>query len=93
MATTKKPKSPTKQTPAKAAGKTASRKAPAAKPAPKKRATRVTASEFDSADGNGALVVVESPTKAKSIGKYLGRGYEVKATIGHIRDLPRKSVV
>jgi DNA topoisomerase-1 len=92
MATTKKPKSPTKQTPAKAAGKTASRKAPAAKPAPKKRATRVTASEFDSADGNGALVVVESPTKAKSIGKYLGRGYEVKATIGHIRDLPTRKL-
>jgi DNA topoisomerase-1 len=92
MATTKKPKSPTKQAPAKAAGKTASRKAPAAKPAPKKRAARVTASALDFAAGNGALVVVESPTKAKSIGKYLGRGYEVKATIGHIRDLPTRKL-
>jgi DNA topoisomerase-1 len=38
-----------------------------------------------------ALVVVESPTKAKSIGKYLGRGFDVKATIGHVRDLPTRS--
>src|SRR5690606_11904573 len=40
----------------------------------------------------GALVVVESPTKAKSIGKYLGRGYDVRATIGHIRDLPTRKL-
>jgi DNA topoisomerase-1 len=38
------------------------------------------------------LVVVESPAKAKTIGKYLGPGYTVKATVGHIRDLPEKEL-
>ncbi len=36
-----------------------------------------------------SLVIVESPAKAKTIGKYLGRNYVVKATMGHFRDLPR----
>ncbi|MEW6065271.1 DNA topoisomerase I [Desulforamulus profundi] len=35
------------------------------------------------------LVIVESPAKAKSIGKYLGRNYTVKASMGHVRDLPK----
>jgi DNA topoisomerase-1 len=41
---------------------------------------------------NGTLVVVESPAKAKTIGKYLGKGYTVKATVGHIRDLPEREL-
>jgi DNA topoisomerase-1 len=36
-----------------------------------------------------ALVVVESPAKARTIGKYLGAGYVVKASVGHVRDLPK----
>jgi DNA topoisomerase-1 len=43
--------------------------------------------------GTGAsLVIVESPAKAKTIGKYLGRGYRVRATVGHIMDLPEKKL-
>ena len=35
------------------------------------------------------LVIVESPAKARTISKYLGKGYRVKASVGHIRDLPQ----
>src|SRR5215204_6314522 len=45
-----------------------------------------------SSGGSPALVIVESPAKAKTIGKYLGRGYRVKATVGHIMDLPEKKL-
>lgn len=38
------------------------------------------------------LVVVESPAKAKTIKKYLGRGYTVEASMGHIRDLPKSQL-
>lgn len=37
------------------------------------------------------LVIVESPSKSKTIKKYLGSGYEVKSSIGHIRDLPKSN--
>ena len=38
------------------------------------------------------LVIVESPSKAKTIGKYLGPGYTVKASMGHLRDLPKSKM-
>ncbi|MEE1330198.1 MAG: toprim domain-containing protein, partial [Acutalibacteraceae bacterium] len=38
------------------------------------------------------LLIVESPTKVKSIKKYLGPGYEVMASMGHIRDLPKSKL-
>ncbi len=39
-----------------------------------------------------SLVIVESPAKAKTIGKYLGSKYIVKASMGHIRDLPKSQI-
>ena len=41
---------------------------------------------------NTDLVIVESPAKAKTIGRYLGPGYEVKASMGHVRDLPKSKL-
>ncbi len=38
---------------------------------------------------SGSLVVVESPAKARTIGRYLGKGYTVKSSVGHVRDLLR----
>ena len=38
------------------------------------------------------LVIVESPAKARTIGRFLGRDYDVKASIGHIRDLPERTL-
>ena len=82
--------------------KTASRKS-AAKKSTRKTAKKATRSRKAAAveddedygpppEGGTSLVVVESPAKAKNIGKYLGRGYTVRATVGHVRDLPPKKL-
>ena len=38
------------------------------------------------------LVIVESPTKAKTIGKFVGKEYAVESSYGHIRDLPKSKI-
>ena len=44
-----------------------------------------------SPEGDQHLVIVESPTKAKTINRYLGKQYRVMASVGHVRDLPSRS--
>jgi DNA topoisomerase-1 len=61
-----------------------------AKKATKSASTAKAASAEKATGGGRNLVVVESPAKAKTILKYLGRNYVVKASMGHVRDLPSK---
>ncbi|HEX3724290.1 MAG TPA: toprim domain-containing protein, partial [Nitrolancea sp.] len=56
--------------------------------AAKKTTTKKTTAS-GSTSGRNTLVIVESPAKAKTISRYLGRGYVVKASMGHVRDLPK----
>jgi len=41
---------------------------------------------------NGKLVIVESPAKARTVGRFLGKGYTVRASVGHVRDLLRSEL-
>lgn len=72
--------------------KTSSKKTEA-KPKAKKTAVAVEDGEVvESVGKNYKLVVVESPSKAKTIKKYLGRGFQVVASNGHIKDLPKSKL-
>ncbi len=65
--------------------KAASTTSTVAKTAAKPKTTRT-------ATTSGRLVIVESPAKARTIEKYLGRGYSVRASMGHVRDLPKSTL-
>lgn len=58
---------------------------PRAKKATKKKASKK--KKDSTTRRTGKLVIVESPAKAKTIGRYLGKGYTVKSSVGHVRDL------
>lgn len=57
------------------------------KTAVKRTSTRSTSSSASSAAGKN-LVIVESPAKAKTLQKYLGKDYKIEASVGHVKDLP-----
>ncbi|MGD1914647.1 MAG: type I DNA topoisomerase [Phycisphaerales bacterium] len=81
-----------KKTTKKVGKKTASRSG-AARSGGGPRASRTSrGTGYKSGDAKGRdLVIVESPSKAKTINKYLGDGYVVLASVGHVRDLPEKA--
>ncbi len=84
------PPEPAPKTP-KGDGKKAGKTTKAAKTAKTtKKATETTAAKpARNSRGAGRLVIVESPAKARTVGRFLGSGYDVRASVGHVRDLLR----
>ncbi len=90
--TPKKSAAAKKQAAQKKAQKTKTGKlaAPKKTPLPKGKMEKTSSKELSGAGARGkSLVIVESPTKAKTLTKILGSGYVVKSSVGHIRDLPK----
>ena len=96
MATTKKSASSEekKSSAKKTANAKTKAKATVKKPAAKTAAKKTAAKKSVKRSGSNAkyLVIVESPAKAKTIQKYLGKDYEVIASMGHVRDLPKSKL-
>ena len=73
----------------------ARKRAAVAKDSSPRKTTRKKSVDVSSPELNGnrpGLVIVESPKKATSIGKFLGADYVVKASMGHVRDLPKRKL-
>ena len=73
------------------AGKTTKKTTKKTTAATSETTTKKTMRGTSRADGR-ALVIVESPAKARTIGRFLGPGYTVKASMGHVRDLPKSKL-
>src|SRR6476620_6248176 len=99
MATKKRP-SGAKRAASATKARASAKKTSKAKALTKAKARRGRAAPIDVIDeadigapkGTSTLVIVESPAKAKTIGKYLGKGYTVRASYGHVRDLPKSKL-
>lgn len=91
---TAKKKIAKKATASKKAAKTAKKTASAKKQTKKATASKKKTTKKKATRDKGPydLVIVESPSKAKTIKKYLGRGYQVVASNGHIKDLPKSKL-
>ena len=81
----RKPRATTRKRPARASKKPASHNED--EEAQSSSSFRLRPSSF-----TASLVIVESPAKAKTVGRFLGRNYRVRASVGHIRDLPERQM-
>ena len=72
--------------------KSVAKKTTTAKKTPSAKKATTTKKSTTKGSTGRSLVIVESPTKAKTLTKYLGRGYQVVASVGHIKDLPKSKL-